>query len=150
MMAPIQNAAESTTASIVSSSIEPDSVPRDASRSGIEQASTASASVAAPADGIVLTLTARRSCWIGTSIDGSQRLERLLKADETIMLRAHDETVLRVGDAAALSVLINNQVTKPLGSDGEVVTRRITRTNFPSFLVKDMAPPSRPQLSAPK
>ena len=145
-----RNAPESTTASNVSSSIEPDLVPRDASRSGIDRAPTQSASLAAPADRLVLTLTARRSCWIGTSIDGSERLERLLKANETIMLIAHDETVLRVGDAAALSVLINNQVTKPLGSDGEVVTRRITRTNFPSFLVKDMAPPSRPQLSAPK
>jgi hypothetical protein len=150
MMAPIQHAAESTTASIVSSSIEPDPVLRDASPSGTERAPTASGSLAAPPDGLVLTLTARRSCWIGTSIDGSQRLERLLKADETIMLRAHDETVLRVGDAAALSVLINNQVTKPLGSDGEVVTRRITRSNFPSFLEKDLAPQPRPQLSAPR
>jgi hypothetical protein len=150
--APIRNA-ESTTASIVSSSIEPDPVPRDASRSGflsgIERAPAASTSIAAPAGGLVLTLTARRSCWIGTSIDGSERLERLLKANETIMLVAHDETVLRVGDAAALSVLINNQVSRPLGLDGEVVTRRITRTNFPSFLVNETAPQSRPQLSAP-
>jgi DivIVA domain-containing protein len=110
------------------------SVSGDASRRGNYQAPSPSASPAAPIDGIVLTLTAVRSCWLGTSVDGSQHRERLLKADETIMLRAYDEAVLKVGDAAALSVLINNQLAKPLGAAGEVVTRRITRTNFLSFL----------------
>jgi DivIVA domain-containing protein len=117
----------------VPTSTESHSVSPDPSRRGINQPRP-SASPAAPMDGIVLTLTAVRSCWLGTSVDGSQHRERLLKADETIMLRANDEAVLRVGDAAALSVLINNQLAKPLGAAGEVVTRRITRTNFLSFL----------------
>jgi DivIVA domain-containing protein len=85
-------------------------------------------------EGLVLTLTARRTCWIGASIDGGQRLERGLKPDETIMLRADQEAVLRVGDAAALSVLINKQLAKPLGAAGQVVTARITRANYLSFL----------------
>jgi hypothetical protein len=90
---------------------------------------------AAATDGLVLTLTALRSCWIGTTIDGGQRLERLLKPDETVMLHAHDEVVLRVGDAAALSVLINNQPMTPLGAAGQVVTRRISRANYLNLLV---------------
>jgi DivIVA domain-containing protein len=85
-------------------------------------------------EGLVLALTARSTCWIGTSIDGGQRLERILKPDETIMLRAEQEAVLRVGDAAALSVLINNRLARPLGAGGQVVTARITRANYLSFL----------------
>lgn len=88
-------------------------------------------------EGLVLTLTARRECWIRTRIDGGQPLERMLKSDETIMLRANEEASLRVGDASALSVLINNRVAKPLGAPGEVVTARITRANYPSLLVEN-------------
>ena len=85
-------------------------------------------------DGLVLTVTARRACWIGSTLDGGQRLERLLAANETIMLRATNEAVLRIGDATALSVLINNQPTRPLGTTGQVVTHRITRSNYKNLL----------------
>jgi DivIVA domain-containing protein len=84
--------------------------------------------------GLVLTLTALRPCWIGTSIDGGQRLERELKPHETIMLRADREVVVRIGDASALSVLINNELAKPFGAPGQVVTTRITPANYRSFL----------------
>jgi len=92
------------------------------------------APAAAKEDGLVLTVTARRACWIGTTLDGGQRLERMLAPNETIMLRATGEAVLRVGDASALSVLINNQPTKPLGATGQVVTHRITKANYKSLL----------------
>jgi DivIVA domain-containing protein len=85
-------------------------------------------------DGLVLTLTARSECWIGTSIDGGRRIERLLKAGETIMLRATEDVVLRAGDAAALSILINNETARPLGARGQAVTARITRANYGQFL----------------
>jgi hypothetical protein len=85
-------------------------------------------------DGLVLTLTARRACWIGSTLDGGQRLERMLVPNETIMLRATNEAMLRIGDATALSVLINNQPAKPLGTTGQVVTHRITRANYKNLL----------------
>jgi DivIVA domain-containing protein len=85
-------------------------------------------------DGLVLTVTARRACWIGSTLDGGQRLERMLAANETIMLRATTEAVLRIGDASAISMLINNQPTKALGAAGQVVTHRITRTNYRNLL----------------
>jgi hypothetical protein len=56
------------------------------------------------------------------------------------MLRANNEAVLRAGDAGALSVLINSRVAKPLGTDGEVVTARITSGNYLSFLAADGNP----------
>jgi hypothetical protein len=89
------------------------------------------------ATGLVLTLTAKRQCWIRTRIDGGQPLERLLKADETIMLRANDEAFLRVGDASALSMLINNRLAKPLGASGEVRSTRITRASYQTLLIED-------------
>jgi hypothetical protein len=52
-------------------------------------------------------------------------------------VRANDEAVLRVGDAAALSVLINNQVARPIGAAGQVVTARITRANYLTFLASE-------------
>ena len=93
-----------------------------------------SPAIAEREDGLVLTLTARRACWIGSTLDGGQRLERMLVPNETIMLRATNEALLRIGDATALSVLINNQPAKPLGTTGQVVTHRITRANYKSLL----------------
>ena len=93
-----------------------------------------SPAAAAREDGLVLTLTARRACWIGSTLDGGQRLERMLVPNETIMLRATNEAVLRIGDATALSILINNQPAKPLGAAGQVVTHRITRSNYKNLL----------------
>jgi hypothetical protein len=84
--------------------------------------------------GVVLTLTGKRDCWLSMRLDGGQPLEHLLKTNETIMLRANEEAILRVGDAAALSMLINNEVAKPLGGSGQVVTTRITRDNYRGFL----------------
>jgi DivIVA domain-containing protein len=87
-----------------------------------------------PVDGLLLTLIARGSCWIRTTVDGEPPRERLLRPNDTIWLRAKEEAVLRVGDAAALSLLINNQPAKPLGAAGQVITTRITRVNYPNFL----------------
>ena len=94
----------------------------------------APASVVAREDGLVLTVTARRAVWIGSTLDGGQRLERMLVPNETILLRATNEAVLRIGDATALSILINNQPAKPLGTTGQVVTHRITRANYKNRL----------------
>jgi DivIVA domain-containing protein len=116
--------------------------PAVATRQPSEEPKTTPAVISTPPaiaqkiEGLVLTVTARRQCWIRTHIDGGQPLERLLKADETIFLRANEEAVLRVGDASALSVLINNQPAKPFGASGQVLTVRITRSNYQSLLAE--------------
>lgn len=88
----------------------------------------------AEADRLVITLTALRLCWIRTTTDGGQPVEHLLHPTETISVQAESEAVLRIGDAAALSIQINDRMAQPLGGDGEVVTARITRSNYSSFL----------------
>ena len=86
-------------------------------------------------DGLVLALTGLRASWVNTTLDGGQRMERLLAPNETILLRATSEAILRVADATAVSVLINNQPARPLGSTGQVVTARITKDNYRKLLL---------------
>ena len=103
-----------------------------------EQAATPPEVAPAPdvrEDGLVLALTGLRASWINTTLDGGQRMERLLAPNETILLRATSEAVLRVADATAVSVLINNQPTRPLGSTGQIVTARITKDNYRKLLL---------------
>lgn len=93
-------------------------------------ASTGEADVA----GLVLTLRTHRACWLSVRVDGGDTVERLLPPDETVVLEVDEEAVLRIGDAAALSLLINDQPTRSLGRDGQVVELRITPSNFRTFL----------------
>ena len=86
-------------------------------------------------DDLVVTLTARRDCWVTVLVDGGQRLDRVIASIETVILHAHEEVSLWVGDAGALSVLIGNEPARPLGSDGEVVDVQITQANHESYLV---------------
>ena len=85
-------------------------------------------------DGLVLTLLTERACWLSARVDDGETVERLLPPGETVVLQVDEEAVLRIGDAAALSLLINDQPTRPLGSDGQVVQLRITPSNFQTFL----------------
>ena len=85
--------------------------------------------------GFVLTLTPNRTCWLRSRVDGGEPLERLLPPGRTIVLEVEDEASLRIGDASAMSLLINNQPTKPLGGEGQAVTVRITSANLDSFLL---------------
>lgn len=88
----------------------------------------------APADGLALTLTATGECWIQSTLDGGEPRERLLKAGDTITLRAGAEVILRVGDPAALMLEINGHPASPLGTAGRVATARITPSNYLGFL----------------
>jgi hypothetical protein len=74
-------------------------------------------------------------------VDGTRQLERLLKRGETVVLVARREAVLRIGDAGALTLLLNGQRTRPLGVPGEVVSPRITPANYASFLVSGVPGP---------
>ena len=84
---------------------------------------------------LVITLRALRECWVSTAADGGSARERLLQPAETVIVRADEELVLRVGNAAALSLKINDQPAAPLGAEGQVVTRRISLSNYRSLLL---------------
>ncbi len=95
---------------------------------------------AAPSQGLVLTLSAKQTCWVAAEVDGQTVLNRTLNPGETQTLEAHGQIVLSVGNAGGLSFRVNDKAGMPLGRDGEV--RRnivITPKSLPS-LVEDAAP----------
>lgn len=98
-------------------------------------------------ENLVLTLSARQSCWVAVQVDGQTVLNRVLNEGETQTLEAQGEIVLSVGNAGGLSFSVNDRPGVPLGRRGEV--RRnivITRKSLPS-LVEDSAP-RRPSQSS--
>ena len=74
---------------------------------------------------LVLRVQAIRPCWIGITINGRKE-SRLLGQSEELVRESTSDIVLRVGDAGALVVFVNDRRLAPLGSEGEVVTKRIT------------------------
>lgn len=73
-------------------------------------------------------------CWVVISVDGEQVLARLLRAGEHHTFDVETEAVMRVGDPAALTLMINGQPGRRLGAAEEPVDIRITRTNFREYL----------------
>jgi len=87
-------------------------------------------STPADVDGLMLELEARTDCWVGVTLDGDQRVERLLQQGEHLQVHARNAVILRVGNAGALSLTINGLATRSLGPLGRPVTIHMTPTTF--------------------
>jgi len=110
-----------------------------------------------------LLVEARRSSWLRTTVDGESDSGRMLAQGETVRLNAKQSVSLRVGDAGAVFVSVNNGKAAPLGSDGQVVTRQFVvesterraadaaaQTPLPSSTNLQTAPAQKPApLSSP-
>jgi hypothetical protein len=92
-----------------------------------------------------LLVEARRSSWLRTTVDGQSDAGRMLAQGETVRLNASQSVSLRVGDAGAVYVSVNNGQASPLGRDGQVITRQFVVEN-----TAREASPSRPGPSAPE
>jgi hypothetical protein len=84
--------------------------------------------------GLTVAFVAARDCWISLGVDDETPSDRLLKASERYVVRARDVVSFKAGNAGALSMLINDRPAGPLGAEGQVVVRRVTRANYRSFL----------------
>jgi len=73
-------------------------------------------------------------CWLTATADGQRVIYRLLDAGEDVRIEAHEEIVLRVGDAASMTFSINGAAARSLGKAGEAVTIRVTPENYREFL----------------
>jgi cytoskeleton protein RodZ len=85
-------------------------------------------------DKLMVAIDVKRPCWVSATVDGKKTIERLLQPGDAQTFDIRRELVLSAGDAAALALTINGAAGKPLGKDGEVVTRRINLTNYKDFL----------------
>jgi cytoskeletal protein RodZ len=130
---------EAETVATQASQAQPKSAPAAAPARSERVASTprptpAGAASSAPASGLTIAFVATSDCWISITRDDGAASERLLKASEKYVVQANEAVAFKAGNAGALSVLINDQPAGPLGREGQVVTRRITRSNYRSFL----------------
>lgn len=77
-----------------------------------------------------IEITAASWCWIAANSDGDRVLYRLVEPGESVTLEAQKEIRLRVGDAGAVSLSINDGPSRSLGRAGEVVELEVTADNL--------------------
>ena len=83
---------------------------------------------------LVVTLSANADCWVSIQVDDAQPVERMLPGGDTTVLRVRERAQLRVGNAGALTMAINDRPARPLGTDGQVVSLELTPANYARYL----------------
>jgi len=73
-------------------------------------------------DGVSVVLTADRECWVAALADGERAVYRLMQAGEREVVQAHARIWLRIGDAGALTLSLNDSAPQLAGPDGAVRT----------------------------
>ena len=81
---------------------------------------SAAPAVATPSAPLAVTLKANRQCWLRLVVDGRTETKTLAEGEE-LSRSANREIELRVGDAAAIAVIVNGRALAPLGRNGQVV-----------------------------
>lgn len=89
------------------------------------------------AEGLVLTLNARQSCWVAAQVDGQTVINRVLSQGESETLEARGEIVLSVGNAGGLVFSVNERPGVPLGKNGEVRRNIVINKQNLTSLVED-------------
>jgi hypothetical protein len=84
---------------------------------------------------VTVAVVATGPCWVSAIVDGERVVAREFQTGERIAFEFGRSVVLTAGDAAALAVTINGEEARPLGTAGQVVTVRVTPTNFKEYLV---------------
>ena len=75
-------------------------------------------------------------CWVSLTLDGERAFARVMEGGEREIREAQREIILSVGDAGAFAFAINGRPGHPLGEHGEVVTARISRDNYRTFVTQ--------------
>jgi len=101
---------------------------------GTSGSSSRTATTDEQAEGLRLAIQPRAACWLSATADGKLVVYRLLNSGEQSEVDAHEDVVLRVGDAAAFAFTINGAAGRSLGSAGQPVTIHLTRQNYQEFL----------------
>ena len=85
-------------------------------------------------DSLRVELKATGPSWISATADRKAPMSALLQAGDSRVVEAKDELVLRVGDPATLSMMINGRPARSLGRAAQPVTVQINKENFGDFL----------------
>jgi cytoskeletal protein RodZ len=87
-------------------------------------------------EGVTVSLSVKRPCWVAASVDGAKRIERLMQPGEQQILEVKRELVLTAGDASAIALTFNGAAARPLGKAGEVVTARFNVSNYKDYVLQ--------------
>ncbi len=96
-------------------------------------AAPAQTETAAP---VRIALVAKAPCWVSMTVDGTRVVARVLQAGERLSYAAQSAIDLNLGDAGAVSMMLNDVAARPLGLAGSVVSTRITPDNYRALLAR--------------
>ena len=121
---------------------EPSRSPESAALSAdrAPQTSTPAANGLAPAppaaqpSGLTMEIAPKATCWVSVTIDGESTLSGLMNPGDKRQVSARDEILVTVGDAGAFAYTLNGSEGRPLGAPGEVVSKRLTVSNYKDFV----------------
>jgi len=103
-----------------------------------EQTPVAAPPVTAPASqGLTLDIQAREKTWIKVSADGNSAKPQdgeILEPGMTRKFTAENSLSISIGNAAGLTLKINDMPVKPLGKAGQVRSVKITQENLKDFI----------------
>ncbi len=61
-----------------------------------------------------------QKCWVLVRVDGEQRITGILEPNQQESFSAKESIYIKVGNAAAIDIIINDKKLEPLGGPGEV------------------------------
>ena len=102
--------------------------------SGPSSLSTTAAADPASAERVTVAVVAAGPCWVSAIVDGQRVVAREFQTGERMAFDAASSVVLTAGDSGAISVTINGEEARRLGTPGQLVTVRITPDNFKEYL----------------
>jgi transcriptional regulator with XRE-family HTH domain len=91
---------------------------------------------AAASGPLMIDIHPSAACWVSLTLDGERMFSRVMQPGEREVFEAEREIIVNVGDAGAFEFAINQQPGRALGRSGEVVTARINRDNYRSFVTQ--------------
>jgi cytoskeleton protein RodZ len=74
---------------------------------------------------LVLKIIAEELTWASVSIDGGEYIEWLLRAGESVTVRAEDKFNLKIGNAGGTKLVLNGKELGKLGPHGKVVNIKL-------------------------
>jgi cytoskeleton protein RodZ len=141
--APVQTAGTQPVVPAASAPVESAPTPPDVVPAAAPPAVAAASTPADPAppaaastdsDLLTIALQARRPVWISATVDGQKAIGRLLQPGEQETIEVRREMVITAGDASAVRMTLNGSEARALGKTGEVVTARLSLSNFKEYL----------------
>lgn len=123
---PDNHAASSASRAVGVSPAAPSVVATDRSRHAATPTAIAARTTDVP---LRIELTATGPCWVSADTDDERSMYRLVEPGERLVLEGHRSISLRLGDAGAMTLSINDGPRRSAGGDGEVIELKLTPDN---------------------